>query len=226
VAFNVEWVAPDPSDLINATKLWARSPTPDYQQIGDGWGWIRPWLGANLTNWVFIAILGALVGTAVLITISRELWRPRVLALLVIPQFLFLMTWFFIGAPHVRYVWAPLLLLGMLPFAWAWQGVGRTKSNGESRVLSRLGKLGTAAISVELILVVILSALIVWPRLGEDMPQVSVIEVPLNQTIGLLLPQETDQCWERFPMCSGMPAIGLKARGSEIAAGFSHEPAG
>jgi len=124
VSFNVDWIAPDPSGLISSTKQWARSPTPAYQQAGDGWDWIRPWLGANLTSWVFIAILLALVAALVLLLISRRFWRPRSLMALLIPQLLFLATWFFAGAPHVRYVWAPLLLLGILPLAWAWQSLG------------------------------------------------------------------------------------------------------
>ena len=36
VSFNVDWIAPDPAALISSTKLWARSPTPAYQQAGDG----------------------------------------------------------------------------------------------------------------------------------------------------------------------------------------------
>jgi hypothetical protein len=218
VAFDVAWIAPDPSALIDATKLWARSPTPAYQQAGDGWGWIRPWLGANLTSWVFIGILGALVAALVLLVISRRLWRPRSLVVLLIPQILFLATWFFVGAPHVRYVWAPLLLLGILPLAWAWQSLG-TKGK-RSETLSRIAIL---AISAELLVVVVYAALFVWPRLAVDLPNIRVDMVPLNSTIDLLIPQGTDQCWDNFPICSGMTSQGLTPRGSEITEGFTHQ---
>jgi hypothetical protein len=218
VAFDVAWIAPDPSALIDATKLWARSPTPAYQQAGDGWWWIRPWLGANLTSWVFIGILGALVAALVLLLISRRFWRPRSLVVLLIPQILFLATWFFVGAPHVRYVWAPLLLLGILPLAWAWQSLG-TKGK-RSETLSRIAIL---AISAELIVVVVYATLVMWPRLAVDLPNIQVDTVPLNSTIDLLIPQGTDQCWENFPVCSGMSAAGLTPRGSEITEGFTHQ---
>jgi hypothetical protein len=218
VSFNVDWIAPDPSALISATKLWARSPTPAYQQAVDGWGWIRPWLGANLTSWVFIGILVALVAALVLLLISRKFWRPRSLMALLVPQLLFLATWFFAGAPHVRYVWAPLLLLGILPLAWAWQSLGtRGKFSG---ILSRLAIL---AISVELLAAVVLAALVIWPRLSVDLPDIQVETVPLNSTIDLLIPQGTDQCWENFPVCSGMSSEGLNPRGSEITDGFTHQ---
>lgn len=218
VSFNVDWIAPDPSDLINATKLWARSPTPAYQQVGDGWGWIRPWLGANLTSWVFIGILGALLIALVLFVISRRFWRLRSLMVLLVPQLLFLATWFFAGAPHVRYVWAPLLLLGILPLAWAWQSMGT-----RGRLSETLGRIATFAISVELLAAVVLATVFVWPRLGVDLPDIQVETVPLNSTIDLLIPQGTDQCWGNFPVCSGMPSEGLTPRGSEISDGFTHQ---
>lgn len=218
VSFNVDWIAPDPSELISATKLWARSPTPAYQQAGDGWGWVRPWLGANLTSWVFIGILVALVVALVLLFISRRFWRPRSLMALLVPQLLFLATWFFAGAPHVRYVWAPLLLLGILPLAWAWQSLGT-----QGKLSETLSRLATLAISVELIAAVVLTALVVWPRLAVDVPDIQVETVPLNSTIDLLIPQGTDQCWDNFPVCSGMPSEGLTPRGSKITEGFTHQ---
>ena len=218
VSFNVDWIAPDPAALITATKLWARSPTPAYQQAGDGWGWIRPWLGANLTSWVFIAILVALVAALVLLLISRRFWRPRSLMALLIPQLLFLATWFFAGAPHVRYVWAPLLLLGILPLAWAWQSLGT-----QGKLSATLSRLAILAISIELMAAVVLAAFVVWPRLAVDLPDIQIETVPLNSTIDLLIPQGTDQCWENFPVCSGMPSEGLTPRGSEISDGFTHQ---
>lgn len=218
VAFNVDWIAPDPAALISSTKLWARSPTPAYQQTGDGWGWIRPWLGANLISWVFIGIFVALIVTLIILLISRRLWRPRSLIALLVPQLLFLATWFFAGAPHVRYVWAPLLLFGILPLAWAWQSLGTREKLSET-----LSRLVTLAISLELIAAVVLSAIVVWPRLAVDLPDIQVETVELNSTIDLLIPQGTDQCWENFPVCSGMSSEGLTPRGSEITDGFTHE---
>jgi hypothetical protein len=218
VAFNLDWIAPDPSALISSTKLWARSPTPLYQQAGEGWGWIRPWLGANLTSWVFIGILGALLVALMLCVISRKLWRPRSLMALVIPQLLFLATWFFAGAPHVRYVWAPLLLLGVLPLAWAWRSLGT-----QGKLPETLSRIAVLAISAELVAVVAYASLVVWPRLAADLPDIQVETVTLNSTISLLIPQGTDQCWDNFPVCSAMPAEGLAPRGNEISDGFIHQ---
>lgn len=219
IAFGVEWVAPDPSGLINATKLLARSPTPDYQIMGQGWGWIRPWLGANLTSWVFIGILVALVAALVLLVVARTVWRPGALVALLTPQLLFLATWFFIGAPHVRYMWAPLLLLGLVPLAWMWQAV----QDGGRRT-EVLQDLVMYTVAVELVAMVVLASAFVWPRLSADMPNVAVTTVPLNESIELLVPEGTDQCWENFPLCSGMPASGLVPLGNLITDGFVHTP--
>ncbi len=219
VSFNVDWIAPDPAALISSTKLWARSPTPAYQQAGDGWGWIRPWLGANLISWVFIGIVVVLAAALVILLISRRLWRPRSFVALLVPQLLFLATWFFVGAPHVRYVWAPLLLLGILPLAWVWQSLVT-----HGKLSETLGRLAILAVSVELLAAVVLATLVVWPRLAVDLPDIQVETVPLNSTIDLLIPQGTDQCWENFPACSGMPPEGLTPRGIEITDGFTYQP--
>ena len=180
---------------------------------------MRPWLGANLTSWVFIGILVALIVALMILLISRRLWRPRSFVALLVPQLLFLATWFFAGAPHVRYVWAPLLLLGILPLAWAWQSLGT-----QGRLSETLGRLAILALSVELLAAVVLAALVVWPRLAVDLPDIQVDAVPLNSTIDLLIPQGTDQCWENFPACSQMPSPGLALRGTEISDGFTHQP--
>ena len=214
-SFNVDWVAPDPSALIDSTKLWARSPTPAYQQMGDGWAWVRPWLGANLISWVFLAILGCLILAVIAFFVTRKLWRPRALVVVLTPLVLYLITWFFIGAPHVRYSWAPLLLMGAIPLAWAWQAI--EVNRGKSFQLMNLAQV---VIGIELIVVVVVSATVAFPRLATEMPMVAVDKVPLNSTVDLLVPQGTDQCWSRFPVCSGMPAAGLALRGDTVGEGF------
>jgi hypothetical protein len=110
------------------------------------------------------------------------------------------------------------VLLGILPLAWVWQSVGT-----QGKIPETFSSLATLAISVELMVAVALTALVVWPRLGVDLPDIQVETVPLNSTIDLLTPQGTDQCWENFPVCSGMPSEGLTPRGSEITEGFTHQ---
>jgi len=218
LAFNVDWVAPDPAGLIDSTKLWARSPTAAYQQMGVGWEWIRPWLGANLISWVFMAILGCLILAVVAYLVSKKLWRPRALVVILVPLVLYLTSWFFVGAPHVRYSWAPLLLVGVLPLAWAWRAI---ECQRDSPLL--LMPLAQILVGVELVAVVVISSVVVLPQLARDLPAVPVVTVPLSSTVNLLVPQGTDQCWGNFPVCSGMPAIGLTPRGAEIRDGFRRE---
>lgn len=219
-SFNVDWVAPDPSAFIDSTKLWARSPTPAYQQMGDGWAWVRPWLGANLISWVFLAILGCLILAVIAFFVTRRLWRPRALVVVLAPLVLYLITWFFVGAPHVRYSWAPLLLMGAVPLAWAWQAIELNRGKP-----FQLMNLAQVVIGIELIVVVVVSATVALPRLATEMPVVVVDKVPLSNTVDLLVPQGSDQCWNNFPVCSGMPAAGLKLRGDTIVEGFKHLPA-
>ena len=71
ISFSVDWLAPDPQGLIDATKLWARSPTPAYQQMGVGWEWVRPWLGANLRTWVFLLVMCMLIAAVAMLVISH-----------------------------------------------------------------------------------------------------------------------------------------------------------
>ena len=216
-SFNVGWLAPDPSGLIDSGKQWARSSTPAYQQASEGWWWIRPWLGANLTSWVFLAILGCLTVALVALVVLRKVWRPRVLVLVLVPQVLFLAIWFFLGAPHVRYVWGPLLLMGAAPLAWMWIAWERS-------IDPRAGlmKLALSASGLGLVGVVVIAGTVVLPRLDVDMPAIAIEEVPLSPSINLLVPQGTDQCWENYPVCSGLPAQGLAARGNSVADGFEH----
>ena len=214
-SFNVDWVAPDPAGLINSTKLWARSPTPAYQQMGDGWAWVRPWLGANLITWVFFAILGCLILTVIAFFFARKIWRPRALLLVMAPLFLYLITWFFVGAPHVRYSWAPLLLMGAVPLAWVWQAI-EVHHGGRFQLMN----LAQFLVGIELIVVVVVAATVAFPRLATEMPMIAVDKVPLNSTVDLLVPQGTDQCWSHFPVCSGMPAAGLALRGNTVVEGF------
>jgi hypothetical protein len=221
LSFNVDWVAPDPAGLIDSTKLWARSPTPEYQQLGDGWAWVRPWLGANLISWVFIAVLGCLILSSVAFLITRKFWRPRSLLIVMAPMVLYLITWFFVGAPQVRYSWVPLLMMGVLPFAWAWQAIDVNQGPRW-----RLLNLAQILIGVELIAVVVISLVIALPRLSTELPLVLVDEVPLSSTVNLLIPQGTDQCWANFPLCSGAPASGLALRGETVLEGFKRVPAG
>jgi hypothetical protein len=218
-SFNVDWLASDPVGLINSTKQWARSPTAAYQQSTEGWWWVRPWLGANLTSWVFIAILGSLVLALMALVITRTLWRPRVLVLVLTPHVLFLAILFFLGAPHVRYVWAPLLLLGAAPLAWVWMSWEKSVDPG-----ARLMKFALSASGVSLAGVVALSAVVVLPRLDADMPVIGVDQIPLNSSITLLVPEGTDQCWENYPVCSGMATPGITPRGESIDDGFRIEP--
>jgi hypothetical protein len=219
LSFNVDWIAPDPAGLIDSTKLWARSPTPAYQQMGDGWEWVRPWLGANLISWVFVAILVCLILAVIALSLTRKIWRPRSLLVVMAPLVLYLITWFFVGAPHVRYSWAPLLLLGAVPLAWAWQAI--ELNQGKSFQLMNLAQV---VIGIELIVVVVASANVALPQLASEMPVISVEKVPLSKTVDLLVPQGTDQCWSNFPVCSGMPAAGLTLRGDTITEGFRHLP--
>ncbi len=218
-SFNVDWVAPDPVTLIEAAKLWSRSPTPAYQQMGDGWAWVRPWLGANLVSWVFLAILGCLILVLATFFVTRKVWRPRALFVIVAPLILFLLIWFFLGAPHVRYSWAPLLLIGAIPLAWAWQSI--EVNQGQALHLMNVAQV---VIGIELIMVVVVSSTVALPRLATVMPVIAVEKVPLSKTVDLIVPQGTDQCWSNFPVCSGFPAAGLTLRGDTIVEGFKRLP--
>ena len=214
-SFNVDWLAPDPADLINATKQWARSQTPAYQQASEGWEWVRPWLGANYKSWVVIALLSCLLVAVIVTLVVRAVWRPKTLLLILAPQVLLLATWFFLGAPHIRYVWAPVLLLGVLPLAWAWTQLGISTERQRSlfTLALWLNGLGLSA-------VVIYAWLTVFPRLDVQMPTIPVQAVATNNSLTLLVPEATDQCWENYPMCSGLTAVRFEPRGNAVTDGF------
>ena len=214
-SFNVDWLAPDPEGLINATKQWARSETPQYQQISQGWEWVRPWVGANYRSWVILALLATLLLALIVFIFSRTVWRPRVLMLLLGPQVLFLATWFFLGAPHIRYVWAPILLLGALPLAWSWTALEKRLPKPEV-----LWNVVVALTGIGLVAAVAIASAVVLPRLSAETPNPVISEVPLNDSITLLVPQGTDQCWNNYPVCSGMASEGLAPRGDSVADGF------
>ena len=78
-------------------------------------------------------------------------------------------------------------------------------------------------IGIELIIVVV-SATVALSRLATEMPVITVEKVPLSNTVDLLVPQGTDQCWSNFPICSGLPAAGLTLRGDTFEEGLKRLP--
>ncbi len=212
-SFNVDWLAPDPTALTDATKQWARLPGPNYQSAQTGYDWVIPWLGANVRTWLGAVILALFLGCLILLFIN---WRDRIsvgwkIPLLVLaPQIAMLLVWFFLGGPHLRYVWGPIILVGAIPFAWLWFhsrfGIGW----GESVFV-----LGSVA-------AVIASAILVYPNLSESVPNVKVQLVPVGNGQFIQMPPADDQCWYAYPWCSGMPTPGLTVRGDSLESGFTH----
>ena len=211
-SFNVDWLAPDPTALTDATKQWARLPGPNYQSAQTGYDWVIPWLGANARTWLGFVILVLFIGCLVLLLIN---WRDRISAnwkvpaLVLVPQIAMLLVWFFLGGPHLRYVWGPIILVGAIPFAWLWFhsrfGIGW----GESVFV--LGSLAA----------VIASAILVYPNLSESVPEVEVRLAPVGNGQFMQIPLAGDQCWYAYPWCSGMPTPGLAVRGDSLQSGFA-----
>ena len=238
-AFDVPWRAADPAMERLATLGYHRDPDNLWSSI-EGWSWLSPWLGNRLTQWETYEFLGMALAAGLLVVLARRTARSRMalrpMMLAMLPSIVGVAAWFLTSPPSYRFIWGPLFTVAAIPIGLALWAILDKPSISPARS----GKIiaGTSAIiCVPILLVTIYSSVArlsidsmtggrSW-NLGVSIPYrvapLAEVGVRTEQTysgLELIVPIATEQCWERFPLCTPRPESTLEARGVGIDAGF------
>ena len=237
-AFDVPWLAPNPSEARTAT-LGAARDAENLWVAAESWGWIPSWIGRLPSQWEFwLTILLALASVALVYLANRGgrgfPWRSAALA--TAPSALAVLAWFVASPPAFRFIWGPLFTLTALPGAFAACSLAaraRPPRFPASRTLA-------AAIAVPLLIVTAFSAAtrfdfqevtssqvfvagpISIPYTVAEIPKPEVAERVLPSGLTVLIPVESDQCWAVYPLCAAQLLDSVALLDEDWQEGFRH----
>jgi hypothetical protein len=232
-AFDVPWLAPDPTPLRDATLGFHRNPADIWNSV-TGWAWVGPWFGRLPSQWEPFEVAGLLVAAVVLIWIaaraSKRNVRWRAMVLVMLPSAVASAVWWIATPPSFRFAWGPVFTLFAIPIGWSlWQLARRPDSAG--RLWNRLAAAGLA-VPIIAVLAVSATTRLAWSEINvetrgwgipfavADIPEAEVKTILLPSGLEITVPVVTDQCWAAYPLCTPMPAEGLRLRGGTLADGF------
>lgn len=218
-SFPVEWKAADPTPFREATLGFHRNPRETWESV-NGFNWFGVWFADRFTQWetyLFLLLALTVVVLAVRIRLGRSFWRG--VALSVLPSLVAVVSWFALTPPSYRFAWGPLFTLLTIPLGWLlWKSA-----------LTRIAVVGGA---FAVIAVTVFSAgfRLDWAAIDQDSDwslgvsipyQVAPVEsVPvvgqlLPSGLSVLVPVESDQCWDNYPLCTPAPSVGLRLRSGD-----------
>ncbi len=239
VAFDVAWLAPDPTDPRTATLGAARDPL-DLWNAAEGWGWIGAWLGRLPSQWEsFQFALLAIVALVLVAVAARRLGsglRVKALLLAVFPSALAVAFWWAFTPPSFRFAWGPVFTLAAVPIGWVLHALASDPTAARPR-RAVWTWLVASGVAMPVLAVTVFSAVarfdaaqITEPRswdLGVQIPYavapitaVPVVATTTGGGVPMLVPTESDQCWDNYPLCSPQYPQSLRFRGEGIQQGF------
>ncbi len=233
VSFPVEWKAADPTPYREATLGFHRDPEQMWESV-NGFNWIGVWLADRFLQWeTYLFLLLALtvvvwivvVWSGIGVRVSESLWRG--IALSVLPSAVTVIAWFALTPPSYRFVWGPLFTLLTIPLGWLlWK-------TSLSRIAITVG-----AFAVIVVTVFSAGFRLDWAEIDQDsdwsfgvsipyqvapVVSVPVVDHVLPSRLSVLVPVESDQCWDNYPLCTPAPSAGLRLRPGDhgdIGSGF------
>ncbi len=228
----VEWRAPDPRTVSDWILSWGRAPGQDAQAVLANNDWIAPWFsgfwGSREVYILRILLLLALL--PLLWPRGRSAWRRIAfpLTMAIIPSALLVGAWF-LTAPDIRFGWAGVAGVGVLPLAFllaehayprlAAQVVGVIALSG--LLVSQIGNgriepRGRPAQPVPVTWLGVELSLRLAPPQTPD-----VVGGQLGDGTHVIYPAVGNNCWDAFPLCL-LPGDGggVQRRGSTIEDGF------
>jgi hypothetical protein len=242
--FNVNWAAPNPAGLRAATLAHARDFTSlDGSHTATSWDWIPVWTGRLGGYWESYFVL-CLVSIAVIllvltVTTSQSRVSLRRMALAMVPSIIAVIAWFTVSPPSYRFIWGPLFSLGIIPIGYFLYALA---SSRRARIFTsgRVQTLTLVLASVLMLLVAGYSAAArnQWDsytstisfKIGEF--TIATPSAPITHRdvtwatseggMRYLTPDESDQCWDAYPLCTFAPIPSLRMRGNDISDGFQH----
>ena len=192
----VLWRYPDPTETSQAITAWARTPFQDPAVTMADAAWIPGWLMRLPTDWAVFSTL-VLAGALVLLMLALPAARAgvsshrRAVLLAITPSAAVLLAWLIV-APDPRFAWGPLLLVVLVPLAFALSSVSATRLAPSLLVVGALGILAVAFMRG--------SPLETSWRL-QPMPTVAVEQTTLSDGTAAVVPINDDRCWGEFPLC-------------------------
>jgi len=192
----VLWRYPDPTETSQAITAWARTPFQDPAVTMADAAWIPGWLMRLPTDWAVFSTL-VLAGALVLLMLALPAARAgvsshrRTVLLAITPSAAVLLAWLIV-APDPRFAWGPLLLVVLVPLAFALSSVSAPRLVPSMLVVGALGILAVAFMRGS-------PLEISWQL--EPMPALAVERTSLSDGTEVVVPINGDQCWGEFPLC-------------------------
>lgn len=240
--FNVPWLAADPTGNRQATLGNARNPADIWGSV-EGFAWLGPYLSRLPSQWESYLILLLSAASVILLLMAARIganvhWRT--IAFAQVPVIASVATWFFFSPPTFRFGWGPIFSFVFIFIAFTLKAIIEVPSP-----LSRLNRPVTTgvrfllpALGAGLLVIVGFNALFrfqhgaitteqTWAvgALHINYTVAPVIEVPIKQFdlesgLTVLVPTESDQCWDNYPLCTPIVSPSVSLRGASIQQGF------
>lgn len=242
ISFNVPWLAADPVWNRNATLGNARNPADIWGSV-DGFGWVGPYLSRLPSQWETYFIAGLTIIAIVLLILSLRIGRPlqwKTIAIAQLPILTGIVTWFFFSPPTFRFGWGMVFSFFFVLIAFSLKSLFEFKVpvTAKPTVIQLLHNALLPAMALMLIALVAFNALVRFQASTITSPhswslgpisvvyklspitKVPITEQQLDSGLVVIVPTESDQCWENYPLCSPIVVPSLHLRGQEIDEGF------
>jgi hypothetical protein len=199
----------------------------------DGFNWVGVWFVDRFSQWetyLFLLLALTVVVVALRVRVNRSFWRGVVLSGL--PSLVAVLAWFTLTPPSYRFAWGPLFTLFTIVLGWLlW------KASLSQIVIARSAVVG-GALAIALVTVFSAGFRLDWDAIDQDsswtlgvsipyqvapVVSVPVVEQLLPSGVSVLVPVDSDQCWDNYPLCTPAPSAGLTLRSGDtgdISSGF------
>jgi len=243
ISFNVPWLAADPVWNRDATLGNARNPLDIWGSV-DGFAWVAPYISRLPSQWETYFVAGIMFIAIVLLVLNGRFAQPlrwKTIALAQLPILAGIVTWFFFSPPTFRFGWGIVFSFFLVLIAFALKSlfdVKATLATNKPAVIRLLHSALLPAMSLMLIALVAFNALVRFQASTITSPnswslgpisidyklspitQVPITEQQLDSGLVAIVPTESDQCWDNYPLCSPIVVPSLGLRGQEILEGF------
>ena len=237
-SFDVPWRSDDPVWFRTATLGAARDPE-DLWNAAETWDWIPGWIERSLSQWETVMVLVLIIASTVLTTLARARKCPPRMPLLLaamMPSAVAVIAWFLVSPPYFRFIWGPLFTLCALPGVWAASRIMASASPSRKDWLKFSSLSGGIALS--LVAVVAFTAAFRWdsasmtqrstftigplavPYVVTPVVEAEIADVTLASGLKVMSPVTSDQCWDRYPLCTPLVNQSVTKAGTRISDGF------
>lgn len=189
---------------IDWARSWGRLPGRHLADALSGWGWLGPWLRANVTKLSVLFLIGLFAMGVVALALfrRRDGFRPTFAAARAVAAAAMASTLFwFVSAPDIRFGYGALFVLAALPLVLA---LPETKAaTWPARVRGRLA--GAAGVALLVLSGILLGREGEWHPAAfvPPPPPVPVVEERRTDEGEIVrVPVRDDRCWDVARPCT------------------------